>query len=456
MSLYLSWQIRWVLVLTSIGLLMLLSAGVLYAQEATEIKTSTPIKHLLYLMQENHSFDNYFGTYPGAEGVPDGVCMPVEPDDPSNTECVRPFYVGDMPITDLGHTINVFYDQVNEGRMNGFVYAHNKRNSNGALAMGFYDERKLAYYWNIANQYVLFDHFFTSSMGGSVWNHNYWVAAQPGSDKDNIPANGYDDSFVTIFDRLEAKGISWKFYVQNYDPNLTFRNQGQGGSQSAQIVWVPLLNIPRFLDNPALSNRIVDLEEYFHDLQANRLPAVAYIVPSGASEHPPGSINAGQAFVKTLIHALMRSDAWDQSAFFWTYDDWGGWYDHVEPPKVDAYGYGFRAPALLVSPYARRGAIDSTVYDFTSPIKFIEENWGLEPLATRDAAANSIVHAFDFSQLPREPAFVSSEPAGKPKKPEPRRAPVYAAYTLAWIFAAVVIAIAFIDPGKKQNTTNDS
>ena len=118
-------------------------------------------------MQENHSFDNYFGTYPGAEGAPDGVCMPVEPDNPSNTECVRPFYVGDMPITDLGHTINVFYDQVNEGRMNGFVYAHNKRNSNGALAMGFYDERKLAYYWNIANQYVLFDHFFTSSMGRS-------------------------------------------------------------------------------------------------------------------------------------------------------------------------------------------------------------------------------------------------------------------------------------------------
>ena len=120
------------------------------------------------------------------------------------------------------------------------------------------------------------------------------------------------------------------------------------------------------------------------------LPAVSYIVPAGASEHPPGRIQAGERFVRSLLNALASSSSWKDSAFTWTYDDWGGWYDHVKPPQVDRYGYGFRAPALLVSAYARRGHVDHTQLDFTSILKFIEENWNLKPLAARDAAANSL------------------------------------------------------------------
>jgi phospholipase C len=420
--------------------------------QSPDDQTQTPIKHVIYLMQENHSFDNYFGTYPGADGIPAGTCMPVRPRDRANSECIEPFPIGGMAITDLGHSKAIFLEQLNRGRMDGFVSAHQKRNTDGRLAMGYYDGNDIPYYWNLADEYVLFDRFFTSALGGSVWNHNFWVGASPGSDQDAIPPEGYGDEFITIFDRLEERGISWKFYIQNYDPRLTYRTMGQGGSKAAQIVWVPVLNIPRFLDKPELFRNIVHLDQYFEDLRAGTLPAVAYIVPSGASEHPPGSIRAGQSFVKVLIQELMKSEAWDESAFLWTYDDWGGWYDHVAPPRVDEYGYGFRAPALLVSPYARRGFIDSTEYDFTSPIKFITENWGLASLSQRDANANSIIYAFDFTQPPRPPVLIPAKRPAYVPKPEPRRAPVYWAYSSALVVACLIIAVAQLVDARQQRT----
>ena len=209
----------------------------------------------------------------------------------------------------------------------------------------------------------------------------------------------------TIFDSLQKAGVSWKFYVQNYDPNITYRDLGTIGNRASQVIWVPLLNFDRFLDDPELSSHIVDLNQYYVDLRQGTLPAVAYIAPSGASEHPPGSLISGQRFVKSLIQELMRSSAWSSSAFLLSYDDWGGWYDHVAPPQVDQYGYGLRVPALLISPYAKQGYIDSTTLDFTSILKFIEENWGLEPLAERDAKANNFLSAFDFKQ-PAAPASI--------------------------------------------------
>jgi phospholipase C len=184
----------------------------------------------------------------------------------------------------------------------------------------------------------------------------------------------------------------------------------------------------RFLDDPELSSHIVDLNEYYKDLENGTLPAVAYIAPAGASEHPPGSIRSGQKFVKSLIQALMRSSAWDSSAFMVMYDDWGGWYDHVNPPQVDEHGYGMRVPAFMVSAYARRGHIDKTALDFTSIMKFIEENWDLEPLAERDANANNFLTAFDFSAPPRDPAFIPFERVVKEERVEPRRYVIYAAY----------------------------
>jgi phospholipase C len=328
--------------------------------------------------------------------------------------------------------------------MDGFVSAFQSSGKDGSLAMGHYDDQDLAYYWNIADEYVLFDRFFTSAAGGSVHNHNFWVMGQAGTTdarKDVVPKQGWSDNILTIFDRLEASGISWKFYVQNYDSTITYRSPNVG-DRGAQVVWCPLLNIPRFLDDPNLHGKIVDLNQYFIDLQNNELPAVAYIVPSGASEHPPGSIQAGQRFVKKLLTALMQTPSWESSAFMWTYDDWGGWYDHVKPPIVDQFGYGFRAPALLVSPYARKGYIDNTTLDFTSMLKFIETNWGVESLATRDRNASNFLDAFNFEHTPREPRIISSDRNVAPPVP-PRRSVIYATYFIALAIASAVVWRAF-------------
>lgn len=406
------------------------------------VQTATPIQHLIVLMQENHSFDNYFGTYPGAEGIPEGLCMPVDPFNPTSDECVKPFLIGsnEVELADPDHSEDTHKVQYNEGRMDGFVYALNQRNQDGRLAMGHYDDSILSYYWNVADEYVLFDRFFSSAAGGSFINHLYWVAATPG-----VPAEGQTLQELladtpTIFDRLEAAGVSWKFYIQNYEPKLTYRTlQQYPGNRAAQVIWAPVLNIDRFLDDPGLNSKIVDLTEYKRDLVAGTLPDVAFMVPSGPSEHPPSNIESGQRFVKTLVQMLMQSQYWSSSAFLWAYDDWGGWYDHVSPPQVDDYGYGFRVPALLVSPYARRGYIDSTELDYTSVLRFIEDNWHINPLTARDAQANSIGNAFDFSQPPREPTFLSYERMARLPPPKPNTNMIYAVYGVGLAAAAAFV-----------------
>jgi phospholipase C len=410
-------------------------------QEAERTATHTPIKHFIALMQENHSFDNYFGAYPGADGRPNSACVPVDPAAPKG-KCVKPFHVGGSAVVDLGHNVDIYKAEYNGGAMNGFISAFKQQPTAGNLAMGYYDDRDLPYYYNIADNYVLFDRFFTSAAGGSVWNHFFWVSGAPGNPADDsLLTNGFDN-VPTIFDRLDAAGISWKFYVQNYDPKVTFRAPGNG-DRASQIVWCPLLNYNRFLDQPRLHSRIVPLNEYYDDLHNGTLPAVSFMVPAGASEHPPGSIQAGEGFVRSLLNSLMSSSAWNTSAFTWTYDDWGGWYDHVTPPKVDKFGYGFRAPALLVSPYAYRGKVDHTQLDFTSQLKFIEENWGVPALSSRDAHANSLSSAFDFSKAPREPVVLSEQRHPTTSAP-PKTSVVYVSYggaaALPMILAAVATA----------------
>ena len=406
-------------------------------------QTKTPIKHLIVLMQENHTFDNYFGTYPGADGIPSGTKMLVDPQNPE-TGYVEPWYIGNSTITDLNHNASTFHDQFNAGKMDGFVSALNSIKQDGRISMGYYDGRDIPYYWNLADNYVLFDNFFSSAKDGSGANHMYWViGAQPRTDTGQTLSEQLANT-QTIFDRLQAAGVSWKFYVQNYDPTITYRDLGNVGNRESQVIWVPLLNIDRFLDDPTLSSHIVDLSQYFTDLHNGNLPAVSYIVPSGDSEHPPSSLLSGQLFVKSLIQELQRSPVWNSSAFLLAYDDWGGWYDHVSPPQVDANGYGMRVPAILVSAYARKGNIDHTQLDFTSILKFIENNWSIAPLADRDAKANDILSAFDFTQQPRQPEFLSlTRGNAAPGKVAPTKV-IYSAYGLALSVSILVIGIAFI------------
>lgn len=396
--------------------------------------TKTPVKHFVTLLQENHTFDNYFGTFPGANGIPAGVCMPKDVRVTANG-CVKPFPIGTRGSEDLPDSRNVFSGQYARGAMDGFVSALGGRAAAADLTMAHYDASNIAYYWQIAQQYVLFDNYFSSASAGSLWNHMYWMTGTPGNPlAEKVPAGGFG-VVPTIFDRLQAKGVSWKVYIQNYQPAQTFRVKGP---EPAQVVRAPVLAFARFIDDPQLAAHIVPLDDYYTDLTKGTLPAVSYIVPAGPSEHPPGSVQSGEAFVGQVVTGLKESTSWPSSAFMLSYDDWGGWYDHVAPPRVDAFGLGFRVPALLVSPYAKRGDVDHTRLEHTSILKFIEDNWGIAPLSTRDAHANDLLSAFDFGQKPRPPELLSSE-AQSLTVVTGRAGIIYPAYG-----AAVLVAVAFI------------
>lgn len=406
--------------LTSVMTVFLILAALVSWPSAAEPAraTTTPIKHFVTLMQANHSFDNYFGTYPGADGIPASTCMRLRKGKPGTADCVRPFRLGDQSPDHLDHGPATQRAQYADGRMDGFVSVYQERGLDGAKAMGYYDANDLPYYWNVAEKYTLFDRFFSSATTGSRRNRFYWIAGVPtpgGSER--VPPGGYGD-IPTIFDRLEKAGVPWKFYVENYDPKITFRTPGTG-PRAGQTTRVPLLNFARFLDDPALSGKIADLTQYYTDLRDGTLPAVAYVVTSGSNENPPGRVRTGQALVREMIAGLTKSRYWSSSAFMWSYDSWGGWYDHVPPPKVDSQGLGFRVPALLVSAYSRRGHIDHTQLEHTAVLKFIEDNWRVAPLGERDARSAGITGAFDFTSPPRPPELLGADRAAAPPAAHP-------------------------------------
>jgi phospholipase C len=293
----------------------------------------------------------------------------------------------------------------------------------------------------MAREYLLFDRFFSAAPYGIRLNRSYWVtgAAPPGR-SEQVPKAGYGAQ-PTIFDRLQQAGVSWKFYVQDYNPQETFRAVA-ATTPVSQTARVPLLNYARFVDDPQLRQHIVDLDEYHSDLDNGTLPAVAYIASSGANERTARSIPAGQRLIRSMITQLMVSRYWGSSALLWSYDGSGGWYDHVRPPTVAGEQLGLRVPAVLVSPYVRRGEVNSATMDSTSALRFIEENWGLTPLAARDTAASSLGGAFEFSSPPRPATVPAGGPATTPV-PSVRPGVVYGLYLgAAGLAAALVLGVA--------------
>jgi phospholipase C len=450
-----------------------------------------PIQHLVFLMQENHTFDNYFSAFPGVDQPPAQLCMPSwiptpipspspvpsetpspspspvpstgskatpttgpsptpKPTAPANPtpssiQCYDRFHLSSHRTVDLNHGAEAALRAYDSGKLDGFSAAQAQYNLPTNLTMGYYDGSDLPLYYNLATNYVLAQRFFSSAWGSSEINHMYSVAARaPGP----LAATGYD--FSTIFDRLQAAGVSWKFYVQNYDPTINFRNHDPAAAKSAQLIWAPLLDFARFVDDPTLASHIVDMSQYYTDLQNGTLPAVAYLAPSGLSEHPPGDITVGQSFGGTTVTSLMRSSAWDSSVFVLSWDDWGGWYDHVAPPQVDADGYGFRVPALIVSPYAKSGTIDNTTYDFTSVLKFIEDNWSLQPLTARDATANSISNALDLSKPPADPVFPAQTYPIQPAQDTHNRPLLLGIYAAVVAMAILLGALILLRPWRRQ------
>lgn len=396
--------------------------------------TTTPIEHFVVLMQAEHTFDNYFGTYPGANGIPPGTCLPLDTETRDPEGCIAPYRIGNEPPEDLSLTAGVQRRQYADGRMDGFVAAYRRLGRDGTTVMGYYDAEDLPFYWNVADRFTLFDNFFSSARVGARLNHFYWVAGVPTpSGGEHLPPEGYGD-IPTIFDRLTERGVPWKFYVENLDPAANYRTHPQS------TVRVPLLAFARFLDDPRLAGHVVDLSEYDRDLDAGTLPSVAYVVAKGSSENPPARLDKGQDLVRSMTGQLAKSRYWSTSAFMWTYSGGGGWYDHVPPPSVDREGYGFRVPALMISPYSRRGEVNHTTLDYTAILRFIEDNWQVAPLGARDASSPGLGSAFDFTAAPRPPELVGTDRTPPPVNTRARWV-VYGCYG-GLLLVAVAAAVA--------------
>ena len=258
--------------------------------------------------------------------------------------------------------------------MDGFVYSEGNQET-----MGYYDSGEIPRYWKAAQRYVLCDRYFTSVMSESLPNHLSLVAGTCGGIIDDIaPAS---IAFPPIFEQLDSAGVSWKVY--------------SAGTWFQNFAYVQ--------KTPSAKANFVLPHQIETDIQNGTLPQVSWVIgAAGGDEHPPANIQLGQNYVADqIVNALGGAKYWDSVAVFVTWDDFGGFFDHVPPPQVDKYGYGFRVPCLVISPYARKGLIDSTVNDHTSILKFVETRYGLSPLSTRDAAANDMSEAFDFTQSPR-------------------------------------------------------
>ncbi len=342
---------------------------------------TTPIERVVVLMKENHAFDNYFGTFPGADGIPPNVTLP---DGSGGT--VAPHWINGTSTPDLPHDRPDMIAAYDNGRNDLFAAVAEASGAGlGNVSVGYYDTRQLGAYWALAANFTLADRYFQSMMGPTIPNRLYSIAGQSGGlASDVVPAGGIE--MPTIFDQLQAHGISWRYYG---DPSLV--------SQP-----VPLY-IPHIASNATMTANIVPLSHLFGDIASGSLPSVTYVDPKGElpsqlarSEHPPGDVTVGEAWTMSVVGALVASPMWSTTAVLITWDESGGFYDHVPPPQVDGWGYGFRVPMIVVSPYAKRHFIDHEVMDHTSILRFIATNWNLPPLTPREANASNMLSAFSF------------------------------------------------------------
>ena len=366
----------------AVALLLLLSPLAAYGM--TNAPPTTPIQHIFIIVQENHTFDNYFGTYPGANGLKGAVPQPI----PGTNETAGPWEINSSVISrDLCHSNDCAEADYDYGKMDGFV-----REDKGNLTMGYFNPDLIPYYWDYASQYVLMDNYFSAVLGPSLPDHIYLLAPQSGGIMDNVGNATW--SFPTIVDELDAAHVSWAWYA---------------GGHSATNGWNPLPSSTTYLkDHPHLSNLYESSGFIANVTHDTTFPSVTWLMPETEelSEHPPNNVTAGELTVVSDINAIMKSQYWKTSAIILTWDDFGGWYDHVPPPQVDQYGLGFRVPALIISPYAKHGFIDHTLSSHSSTLKFIETVFKLPALGARDANASNLLDAFNFAQQPRHPLFL--------------------------------------------------
>lgn len=372
------------------------------------------IQHFVFIMQENRSFDHYFGTYPGAEGIPPGVCVP----DPSGGPCVAPAHDAKLVNQGGAHNWANALNCIDGGLMDGFIAGSTLKPGD---VMGWHDDRELSNYWNYARLYVLQDRLFESITSYSLPAHLYMLAAQSGGYIGTGQPKPVSYSFSEITQLLGSGKIDWRYYVNR---GMT-AGAADGGAaavdsdETTYTFWNPLPAFPAVRKDPTQFSRLTDATQFYTDAQSGKLPEVSWIIPnSSLSEHPPASVATGMNYVTGLVNAVMNSPEWNSTAIFIAWDDWGGFYDHVDPPKVDQYGLGIRVPGLVISPYARQGYVDHKTYSFESWLRLIEERFGVVPMTARDHAANDTTDAFDFTQQPRPPVWMNAGGSSYPPAPQ--------------------------------------
>jgi phospholipase C len=386
--------------------------------DATSFTTRWPIKHVVFIIKENRTFDNLLGRFPGANGATTGL----------DQGSVRPLTQAlDRIPVDIVHCYRCALQAWNGGKMDGFASVSAPADRYAYTQFG---PKDLPAYWHWAKRFVLGDNFFASAQGPSFPNHLYTIAAQSGGAHDNpiqdleglrerhrttglFKAWGCDSmeqayvpvedregkevkvppcfDFLTEGDLLLRAGIPWAYYSAT--------NMQNGYLWSA---YDAVRHIRQ--DTQLWQSHVFPVDGLVQDVRDDRLPPVSWVTPRfELSEHPEYSFCWGQSWTTRIVNAIMASPMWKDTAIFITWDDYGGFYDHVPPPQVDRFGFGIRVPLLLISPYAKAGYVDHTVGEFSSVLRFIEDNWGLSQLTHRDRDARNFSEAFDFSREPRKP-----------------------------------------------------
>jgi phospholipase C len=330
--------------------------------QASSLTTSgSKITHVVIILQENHSYDNYFGNYTGGAT---NECVPSTKGGPAN-ECQFSDSLLTQPKMCNSH--KCAKADLDGGAMDGFYYTE------GSIqTMGYYNSSTLPHYYNAANNYVLMDNYFSSFLGQSEPNHLYLTAGQK-----SLLAE-------PVFQQLDNAGVTWKVYgdkAGNYYKQYSYFSGKSSSYMSAH-----------FNDNAS---------DFFTDLSSNNLTQVSYIIGApGGTEHPSQNIQKGENSVAKIVNDLGASNYWSGLAIFITWDDYGGFYDHVVPPS----GFGFRVPCLVISPYSFDGYVDPTFHDHTSILNFVQNLYSLGTVKGQRSGTGNMTEAFDFSQTPR--AFV--------------------------------------------------
>ncbi len=415
------------------------------------------IKHIVIIMQENRSFDTYFGTYPGADGIPmkngvPTVCVM----DPQTNQCVKPYH--DSADINAGgpHAAASAKSDIDGGKMDGFLsqfrnaqQACKSPNTPGCAqgqlpdVMGWHDAREIPNYWSYAQNFVLQDRMFEPNSSWSLPSHLFMVSAwsaectTPGDPSSCTNAldgpkgglakadtGGNDYAWTDLTYLLYKSNVPWAYYLsEGNEPdceNDAMLCQPQTLAKNVPGIWNPLPGFDTVKQDNQLAN-IQTVDKFLAAAKDGTLPAISWIVPeSKVSEHPPAKVSDGQAYVTSLINAIMQGPEWDSTVIFLSWDDWGGFYDHVVPPQVDENGYGLRVPGLVISPYAKKGFIDHQTLSFDAYLKFIEDVFlggqRLDPAtdgrpdprpSVRENASvlGNLLNDFDFNQTPL-PALV--------------------------------------------------